>query len=495
MGLGHLSFLRDWTNPADFPTVEPDEATVRADLQYHPDAIKNYINETLIPSHDSLTYAKHSHGNKTVLDGITADDVEKWRGTIGTFRINVTYSGGVYSADKTFDEIKAAYEAGQQPYVVEDALSGFYDIYTFSHFWYDESSTEGFADFERHLIRGDTLKTDTLRIYAPTTASGSNIERRIEEFDVPNNSYVLLVTGTESTESNIALTSEQVTALQNAAQNNSPITMILRDGDSYAAYYPIVVGNTSMVFGKVNNFNSLTGYVDVNQALGRMVVARVNIQDGAGTLDFMEFPSGLTRFLPLSLSITWTEEATSYTLTDEEYAILRQSLLDKRPIFIVRNTADVGGTQTLYTLKTCDTPSIRNVDSMTLILQGASDSIKIQMADKLIVPNSVETRAPRVFYFADDTVNTTTQYMTAEDSAALKAALVDHTPVMLIAKTQGQQYCYLPVNLSPVPTADNINDPNTEFSYTFQTADNVYRAYVSCSGAGTPSIAVFQTIS
>ena len=117
--------------------------------------------------------------------------------------------------------------------------------------------------------------------------------------------------------------------------------------------------------------------------------------------------------------------------------------------------------------------------------------------DDVIMPliNALQKRAPRVFYFADDTVVTTTQYMTAEDSAALKAALVDHTPVMLIAKTQGQQYCYLPVNVSPVPTADNINDPNTEFSYTFQTANNVYRAYVSCSGAGTPSIAVFQTIS
>ena len=495
MGLGHLSFLRDWTNPADFPTVEPDEATVRADLQYHPDAIKNYINETLIPSHDSLTYAKHSHGNKTVLDGITADDVAKWRGTIGTFRITVTSSNRVYSADKTFDEIKAAYDAGQLLYVVDDTLLNDNTIYTLDLLLYDESSAQGFADFRRHLTSKDKVQTETLRIYSHTLASGSNIELQTERFNVPRNSYVLLVTGTESTESDIPLTSEQVTALQNAAQNNSPITMILRDGDSYAAYYPIVVGNTSMVFGKVNNFNSVDGGVDVNQALGRIVIALVQIQNGAGTLSFAELPSGLTRFLPCSISITWTEEANSYTLTDAEYAILRQSLLDKRPIFIVRNTADVGGTQTLYTLKTCDTPSIRNVDSMTLILQGASDSIKIQMADKLIVPNSVETRAPRVFYFADDTVNTTTQYMTAEDSAALKAALVDHTPVMLIAKTQGQQYCYLPVNLSPVPTADNINDPNTEFSYTFQTADNVYRAYVSCSGAGTPSIAVFQTIS
>ena len=210
---------------------------------------------------------------------------------------------------------------------------------------------------------------------------------RLDSISAASNSYVLLVNGTESTESNIPLTSEQVTALQNAAQNNYPITMILRDGASYAAYYPIQVGNTSMVFGKVNNFNSAVGGVDVNQALGRIVIALVDIQNGAGTLSFTEFPSGLTRFLPLSLSITWTEAANSYTLTDNEYAILRQSLLDKRSIFIVRNTADAGGTQTLYSLSTCETPSILNVDSMTLVLQGPSNSIKVQMASKTIVSN------------------------------------------------------------------------------------------------------------
>ena len=117
--------------------------------------------------------------------------------------------------------------------------------------------------------------------------------------------------------------------------------------------------------------------------------------------------------------------------------------------------------------------------------------------DNVIMPliNSVQKRAPRVFYFENDTTINTTQDMTAADSAALKAALLDHTPVMLLAKTQGRQYCYLPVNCSPVPTADNINDPNTEFSYTFQTVDNLYRAYVSCSGSGMLSTAVFQTIS
>ena len=210
---------------------------------------------------------------------------------------------------------------------------------------------------------------------------------RLDSLSAASNSYVLLVTGTESTESSIPLTAEQVIDLQAAAQNNYPITIILRDGDAYTAYYPIAVGNTSMLFGKVNNFNSIDGGVDVNQALGRIIIARVKIQNAAGTLDFIEFNSGLTRFLPLSLSITWAADANSYTLTDAEYAILRQSLLDKRPIFIVRNTADAGGEQTIYMLRTCATPSILNVDSMTLVLQGPSNSIKVQMASKTIVPN------------------------------------------------------------------------------------------------------------
>lgn len=209
---------------------------------------------------------------------------------------------------------------------------------------------------------------------------------RLDSISAASNSYVLLVTGTESTESNIALTSEQVTALQNAAQNNYPITMILRDGDSYTAYYPIEVTQSSMTFGRGANLNSYGG-VDVNQALGRVIIASVSITEGAGHVSFIEVPSGLTPFLPLSLSITWLENANSYTLTDKEYAILRQSLLDKRPIFIVRNTADTGGEQTIYLLQTCATPSIRNVDRMTLVLQGPSNSIKVQMASKTIALN------------------------------------------------------------------------------------------------------------
>lgn len=117
--------------------------------------------------------------------------------------------------------------------------------------------------------------------------------------------------------------------------------------------------------------------------------------------------------------------------------------------------------------------------------------------DSVIMPliNALQKRAPRVFYFEEDTTTSTTQFMSAEDSAAFKDAIVNHTPMILIAKTQGSLYCYLPVDCNPFPTTENINDPNTDFSYTFQTANNVYRAMVGGYVGGNNATAVFQTIS
>ena len=108
------------------------------------------------------------------INAVSVEDVANIR---GAFRINVTYSGGVYSADKTFDEIKAAYDAGQQPYVVQTGGDTGV-VYTFAVF------TSQFVSFERYLIFGDTLKTVRLRIFPYTLENGSNIDRQTEAFDV-----------------------------------------------------------------------------------------------------------------------------------------------------------------------------------------------------------------------------------------------------------------------------------------------------------------------
>ena len=100
------------------------------------------------------------------------------------FRINVTYSNGAYSADKTFAEIKAAYDAGQLPYVV--LTGGTLDfVYTLAYFSVPDGTGQDFVDFERYLIGEDTLETETLRVYSYTTDSGSNVVKRIDEFKMP----------------------------------------------------------------------------------------------------------------------------------------------------------------------------------------------------------------------------------------------------------------------------------------------------------------------
>ena len=102
----------------------------------------------------------------------------------------------------------------------------------------------------------------------------------------------------------------------------------------------------------------------------------------------MNLLTTLKNRVPFSLSIIWPIEADYYTITDTEYSMLREALLAHRPVFVVRNTMDVGGEQTLYTLQTCTTPSSENVDVMTLVLSGGSgNGIKISMANKRVELN------------------------------------------------------------------------------------------------------------
>ena len=153
------------------------------------------------------------------------------------FRINVTFSNGVYSADKTFAEIKAAYEAGQQPYVVYGGDT----IYTLSYCYF--ASEQMFMNFERYLIGEDTLKTETLRIYSYTTASGSNIVKRTSSFDV------------------LSGTSDHSQLTNRDAANQHPITAITGlqtalDGKANAADIPSLEGYATEAY--VQNYHDNT---------------------------------------------------------------------------------------------------------------------------------------------------------------------------------------------------------------------------------------------
>lgn len=128
-------------------------------------------------------------GGKANPDPVNIKGPQGEKGEDGAFRINVTYSDGAYSADKTFDEIKAAYDAGKQPYVVR--TGGTLDsVYTLAYFSVPNGSEPKFVDFERYNIGDDTLETQALRIYSFVTGSGSNVVHRIYEFNVPTDAHI-----------------------------------------------------------------------------------------------------------------------------------------------------------------------------------------------------------------------------------------------------------------------------------------------------------------
>ena len=57
MAFDRLNYEKDWKNKSDFPTYQDSEQQVREDLQFHPDAVRNFINNTLLPALESAKAA------------------------------------------------------------------------------------------------------------------------------------------------------------------------------------------------------------------------------------------------------------------------------------------------------------------------------------------------------------------------------------------------------------------------------------------------------
>lgn len=47
MAFTKVEFEKDWTRAEDFPAYQDSEAQVREDLQYHPNALRNFINKLI----------------------------------------------------------------------------------------------------------------------------------------------------------------------------------------------------------------------------------------------------------------------------------------------------------------------------------------------------------------------------------------------------------------------------------------------------------------
>ena len=112
--------------------------------------------------------------------------------------------------------------------------------------------------------------------------------------------------------------------------------------------------------------------------------------------------------------------------------------------------------------------------------------------DGVIMPliNSVQKRAPRVFYFSS-TENP--GELSADDVPALKNALVDHTPIILVGYYMSNQYYFYLSNCDTAPTSANINTDS--FYIEFRTLDGRYMAHITLVGATGATVVTFDPVS
>lgn len=112
--------------------------------------------------------------------------------------------------------------------------------------------------------------------------------------------------------------------------------------------------------------------------------------------------------------------------------------------------------------------------------------------DGLIMPliNALQKRAPRVFYFSS-TENP--GELSADDVPALKNALVDHTPIILVGYYMSDQYYFYLSNCDTAPTTANINTDS--FYIEFRTLDGRYMAHITLVGATGATVVTFDPVS
>lgn len=73
MSIADLAFTKSWTDSADFPTYEPSEDQVRADMQYLFDEIRDFINAYLVAAFNDMASRVDAIEELSVPDGsITA---------------------------------------------------------------------------------------------------------------------------------------------------------------------------------------------------------------------------------------------------------------------------------------------------------------------------------------------------------------------------------------------------------------------------------------
>jgi hypothetical protein len=89
MALDSLEFTKDWTDPEDFPTYEPDEKQVRADLQYLHNEIRDFLNSMV------QTLNEQGAVHLGALDGDGDGNTTSIQAALESLRQSVVQSGNV----------------------------------------------------------------------------------------------------------------------------------------------------------------------------------------------------------------------------------------------------------------------------------------------------------------------------------------------------------------------------------------------------------------
>ena len=110
MAFERLTFLKDWTNSEDFPTHEDSEAQVREDLQFHPNAIRDYLNKVLLAALEDASASRHLGASVTGVSGTLQDVLD-------------AYLARFVALDKAVVDLAA----GDAPEAVKSAVAAFSD--------------------------------------------------------------------------------------------------------------------------------------------------------------------------------------------------------------------------------------------------------------------------------------------------------------------------------------------------------------------------------
>lgn len=116
-------------------------------------------------------------------------------------------------------------------------------------------------------------------------------------------------------------------------------------------------------------------------------------------------------------------------------------------------------------------------------LQGGINAV-------LNLVTALQKRAPRVFYFSS-TANP--GELSSDDVPIFKQALVNRTPIILVASPGSNQYSYYLTWCDTAPTSENINTDS--FYIEFRTLDGRYMAHITLVGATGATVVTFDPVS